>query len=288
MKAKIRDTEIYFDIDGCGLAVEEQGIRKKPVAFIIHGGPGVDHTSYKPCFSPLSHHLQMVYFDHRGQGRSARGSKETYTLENNVEDMEALRQYLGLEKIILIGSSYGGMVALSYAIKYPQNVSHLIVIATTASSRFLQRAQEILAQRGNPEQKAIASKLWAGDFENEEQLREFFKIMNPMYCQSNNRKTNSPDSKQTILSVDAINIAFSGFLRNYNILNELYKITSPTLIIAGRHDWICPPEFSEEIAEAIPNAHLKIFENSGHLIRVDEPQLLLDEIINFLTKLLHS
>jgi proline iminopeptidase len=107
--------------------------------------------------------------------------------------------------------------------------------------------------------------------------------MNPMYCQSNNRKTNSPDSDQTILSVDAINIAFSGFLRNYNILNELHKITSPTLVIAGRHDWICPPEFSEEIAQAIPNAYLKIFENSGHLIRVDEPQLLLDEIINFLT-----
>jgi proline iminopeptidase len=282
MKAKIRDTEIYFDIDGCGLAVEEEGIHEKQIAFIIHGGPGVDHTSYKPCFSPLSYHLQMVYFDHRGQGRSARGPKETYTLENNVEDMEALRQYLGLEKIILIGSSYGGMVALSYAIKYPQNVSHLIVIATTASCRFLERAQEILAERGTPEQKAIASKLWAGNFENEEQLRQFFQVMNPMYCQSNNQKTIAPKSAQNILSFDAINVAFSGFLRNYNILDELHKITSPTLVIAGRHDWICPVEFSQEIAQGIPNAHLQIFENSGHLIRVDEPQLLLDAIMAFL------
>ncbi len=284
MKAKIRDTEIYFDIDGCGLAVTEQGIREKPVALIIHGGPGVDHTSFKPCFSPLSHYLQMVYFDHRGQGRSARNSKETYTLENNVEDMEALRQYLGLEKIILIGSSYGGMVALSYGIKYPQNVSHLIVIATTASYRFLQRAQEILAQRGTPEQIAIASKLWDGNFENEEQLRQFFQVMGSMYCHTNNRKTNSQDPDQTILSVDAINVAFSGFLKTYNIVNELPKITSPTLVIAGKYDWICPPEFSEEIAQAIPNAHLKIFANSGHLIRVDEPKLLLDEIIAFLPK----
>ena len=208
MRAKIRDTEIYFDVDGCGLVVEEQGIREKPVALIIHGGPGVDHTSYKPCFSPLVHHLQLVYFDHRGQGRSARGPKETYTLDNNVDDMEALRQYLGLEKIVLIGSSYGGMVALSYAVKYPQNVSHLIVIATAANSRFLKRAQEILEERGNEEQKAIALQLWSGNFENEEQLRQFFRVMGSMYSQSNEGKLNSPDSDQTILSVDAINVAF--------------------------------------------------------------------------------
>ena len=282
MRAKIRNTEIYFDIEGCGLVVEEEGIREKPIAFIIHGGPGVDHTSYKPSFSPLSHHLQLVYFDHRGQGRSARGEKETYTLENNVEDMEALRQYLGLEKIVLIGSSYGGMVALSYAVRYPQNVSHLIVIATAATSRFIKRAQEILEQRGNKEQKAIAVKLWSGKFENEEDLRQFFLVMGSMYSQSNDRKLDSPDSDQTILSVDAINLAFSGFLNDYDILNELPKITSPTLVIAGRHDWICAPEFSEEIAQAIPNAQLKIFENSGHLIRVDEPRSLLDEIARFL------
>lgn len=282
MRAKIRDTEIYFDIDGCGLAVEEQGIRHKPVAFIIHGGPGVDHTSQKPCFSPLSRHLQLVYFDHRGQGRSARGQKETYTLDNNVEDMEALRQYLGLEKIVLIGSSYGGMVALSYAVKYPENVSQLIVIATAANSGFLQRAQEILAVRGNEEQKAIAHQLWSGNFENEEQLRQFFQVMGSMYSQTNHQKLNSLTSDQTILSIDAINFAFSGFLNHYNIVNQLHKIISPTLVIAGRHDWICPPEFSQEIAQAIPDAQLQIFENSGHLIRVDEPQLLLNEIAKFL------
>ncbi|WP_341528871.1 alpha/beta fold hydrolase [Nostoc sp. UHCC 0302] len=282
MRAKIRDTEIYFDVEGSALVFEGQRIREQPVAFIIHGGPGADHTSYKRAFSPLSRQLQLIYFDHRGQGRSARGLKETYTLDNNVEDMEALRKYLGLEKIILIGSSYGGMVALSYAVRYPQNVSHLIVIATAANSRFLERAKEILAQRGTEEQKAIAVRLWEGKFETEEQLREFFQVMGSMYSVSQNSQSDSPASDQTILSVDAINVAFSGFLRDYNILNELHKVTSPTLVIAGRHDWICAPEFSEEIAQAIPNADLKIFENSGHLIRADQPEALLDAISRFL------
>lgn len=282
MRAKIRDTEIYFDVEGSGLVVDGPRMREKPVAFVIHGGPGTDHTSYKPAFSLLSHKMQLVYFDHRGQGRSARGPKETYTLENNVEDMEALRQYLGLDKIVVLGSSYGGMVALSYAVRYPENVSQLIVIATVADSRFLARAQEILAERGTEEQKAIAQRLWNGNFESEQQLREYFQVMRPMYSVTYDPHSQQEIPDRAILSVDAINVAFGGFLRSYNILNQLDKITAPTLVIAGRKDWICPPEFSEEIAKKIPNADLRIFENSGHLIRVDEPEALLDAIAGFL------
>lgn len=282
MQAKIRDTEIYFDIEGAGLVIEGPQWRSKPVVFLVHGGPGADHTSYRPVFSPLSHKLQLVYFDHRGQGRSARGAKETYTLDNNVEDMEALRQHLGLDKIVVLGTSYGGMVALSYAIRYPQHVSHLIIIATAADSRFLTRAQEILVERGTEEQKAIAQRLWNGTFENEEQLREFFQIMAPMYSFTYDPNSSQEASEQTILSADAINVAFGGFLRSYTVLNQLHKITSPTLVIGGRHDWICQPEFSEEIARKIPNSDLRIFENSGHLIRADEPEALRDAIAGFL------
>jgi proline iminopeptidase len=282
MRAKIRDTEIFFDVEGSSLVVDGDRIHTKPVAFLVHGGPGADHTSYKPAFSPLAQKLQLVYFDHRGQGRSARGLKETYTLNNNVEDMEALRRYLGLDQIVIIGTSYGGMVALSYAVRYPQHVSHLIVIATAASSRFLQRAQEILAQRGTEEQKKIAQRLWDGSFENEEQLREYFKVMGPMYSLTYDPGVSSKTWDRAILSVDAINVAFGGFLRNYNLLDQLHKITIPTLVIGGRHDWICPPEFSEEIAQAIKNSDLRIFENSAHLIRADEKEALLDAIAGFL------
>lgn len=282
MRAKIRDTEIYFDVVGAGLVLDGSQWRSQPVALIIHGGPGADHTLDKPTFSPLAHKIQLVYFDHRGQGRSARGAKETYTLENNVEDMEALRQYLGLDKIVVIGSSYGGMVALSYAIRYPQNVSHLIVISTVADSRFLIRAKEILAQRGTESQKAIAQRLWDGAFENEEQLEEFFQVMMPMYSFTYDPNSSQPASNPIILSPDALNVAFSGFLRSYNLLDQLPKITAPTLVIGGRHDWICPPEFSEEIASKIPNADLRIFENSAHVIRVDEPEALRDAIADFL------
>jgi proline iminopeptidase len=282
MRAKIRDTEIFFDVEGSSLVVDGDRLHNKPVAFLIHGGPGADHTSYKPAYSPLARKLQLVYFDHRGQGRSARGAKETYTLENNIEDMEALRQYLGLDKIVVLGTSYGGMVALSYAARYPQYVSHLIAIATAASSRFLERAKEILQQRGTEEQKKIAQRVWDGNFGNTEQLHEYFQVMGSMYSLTFDPSKTGKVWNRTIFSVDAINEAFGGFLRNYNVLDQLHKITAPTLVIGGRHDWICAPEFSEEIAKLIPNSDLRIFENSGHSIRADEPEALLDAIAGFL------
>lgn len=282
MRAKIRDTEIYFDIEGAALIPDGPRMREKPTAFVIHGGPGVDHTSYKPGLSTLTRKLQLVYFDHRGQGRSARGPQETYTLDNNVEDMEALRQYLGLEKIVVLGASYGGMVALTYAARYPQHVSHLIVMATTATARFLEKAKATLAEKGTAEQNAIATHLWNGSFKDEAHLREYFQIMGSLYSLTYQPGASDDTWKRTILSVDAINEAFGGFLREYNVLGQLHRITAPTLVIGGRHDWICAPEFSEEIAQAMPNADLRIFENSGHLIRADEPEALIDAINGFL------
>jgi pimeloyl-ACP methyl ester carboxylesterase len=74
MRAKIRDTEIWFDIDGAGLVPDGGAMRQRPVGFLIHGGPGSDHSGFKPSMSPLARHMQLVYFDHRGQGRSGDAS----------------------------------------------------------------------------------------------------------------------------------------------------------------------------------------------------------------------
>jgi proline iminopeptidase len=256
---------------------------EKPVAFVIHGGPGGDHSYYKPWLSPLADKMQLVYIDHRGQGRSARGPRETYTLENNVEDLEALRKYLGLDKIVLLGASYGGMVALSYAVRYPQNVSHLLAIVTTPHSGFLDRAKEILAERGTDEQRAVAEKLWAGTFEDDEALRHFFKVMGPMYSLKYDAEKANEELTRSIFSADAINEGFGGFLRTYDVTSDLHRISAPTLVIGATYDWICAPEFSEEIASKIPNADLRIFERSAHSVITDENEAFLDAVRGFIT-----
>jgi proline iminopeptidase len=281
MKAKIRGTEIFFDIEGASIVVEDNLIREKPVAFLLHGGPGGDHTSYKPLFSALADRFQLVYIDHRGQGRSARGDRSNYTLYNNIEDIEALRKYLGLEQIIVIGGSYGGMVALGYAARYPHAVSHLIAYATVASYEFLAKAQQTLQEIGTPVQIEIAQQLWDGNFRSNDELKTYFELLNPLYSYRNKSVPQPTDNSERILAYEATNEAFSGFLRSYDIRSELPKIVAPTLVLAGRHDWICAPEFGEEIARLIPNSQLQIFEESGHLLRVDEPERLIDSIAQF-------
>jgi len=281
MRAKIRDTEIYFDIEGMGLVPDGRAMREKPVAFIIHGGPGGDHSSFKPVLSPLAERMQLVYFDHRGQGRSARGDPAKYNLDENVEDMEALRRHLGLGAIVSIGTSYGGMVALAHAARYPAAVSHLIAVVTAAYGGFIRRAQEIVAERGTPEQREVCEPLWQGAMLDRAQMQRLYAVMGPLYSRRHDPAAAAVGHERTLHEPEPLNRAFGGFLRDFDLRPELGRITAPTLVIAGRHDWICPPEFSEEIARLIPRAELRIFENSSHSIRADEPQALLDAIAGF-------
>jgi len=284
MRAAIRGTEIYFDIEGMGLVPDGNRMREKPVAFLIHGGPGGDHSGFKPGFSPLADRLQLVYFDHRGQGRSAKGDPALYTLDENVEDMEALRRHLGLGKIVSIGTSYGGMVAMAHAARYPDSVSHLVLVVTAAHAGFNARAREIVAERGTPEQIAVCEELWAGRLDTEAKLARYYELMGPMYSTTHDAAAAAKTAGRGIRTPEALNRAFApgGFLRSYDLRPELSRITAPTLILAGRHDWICAPEFSEEIHRLIPGSDLRIFERSSHSIRADEPQAMLDAIAGFL------
>lgn len=283
MLAAVRGTTIYFDIEGAGLVPDGKEMREKPVAFLIHGGPGGDHTGFKPAFTPLAEKMQLVYFDHRGQGRSGRGDETLYNLDENVEDMEALRRHLGLGPIVSIGTSYGGMVAMAHAARYPDSVSHLVLIVTAAHGGFMAKAQEWVARNGNAEQKRVCERLWAGAFETEEQLREYYDAMGSAYSRRHDKAAAAASRGRGTVSPVPLNRAFgpSGFLRTFDLRGELGRITAPTLIMAGRHDWICNYAFSEEIARLIPGSDLRIFEGSSHSIRADEPEAMRDAIAGF-------
>ena len=232
MRAKVRDTEIYFDVEGAGLVPEGATMKERPVAFLIHGGPGADHTGFKPALSPLAAHMQLVYFDHRGQGRSARGDPATYTLDENVADMEALRQHLGLGPIVSIGTSYGGKVAMAHA------VSHLILVATAAHGGSLARARQIVTERGTPEQRRVCEALWTGTFRDAEEVRRYYEVMGPLYSLRHDPVARAAAMARAVYEPEPMNQAFGSFLRQLDLRPELGRITAPTLVIAGRHDWI--------------------------------------------------
>ena len=285
MRAAIRGTEIFFDVEGIGLVPDGPAMRERPVAMVLHGGPGGDHSGFKPGFSPLAERMQLVYVDHRGQGRSAKGDPATYTLDQNVEDLEALRRHLGLGPIVSIGTSYGGMVALAHAARYPDSVSHLVAVVTAAHSGFNERAQQIVRERGTPEQQRVAAMLWNGELSTLDAVQTYYAVMAPLYSVSHTPGGGADARARTLHEPAALNAAFrpGGFLReHFDLRPELSRITAKTLILAGRHDWICAPEFSEEIHALIPGSDLRIFERSSHSIRADEPESMMDAIKGFI------
>jgi len=288
MFATLRDTRIYFDIEGAGLVPDGPRMRERPVAMLVHGGPGGDHSGFKPSMSPLAEQMQLVHFDHRGQGRSGRadpsGDPARFTLDENVADMEALRGYLGLGPVVSIGTSYGGMVAMAHAARFPDAVSHLILIVTAAHGGFIPRARAILRERGTAAQRRVGETLWGGGFRTPAELRRYYEVMGPLYARRYDAVAADSGRGRAIHTPEPLNRAFGpdGFLRHFDLRPELSRITAPTLILAGRHDWICPVEFSEELHRLIPGSELVVFEESSHSVRTDEPEAMLRAIGDFI------
>lgn len=282
MRARLRDTEIYFDIDGAGLVADGDHMVDRPVLFLLHGGPGGDHAPFKTSHAALTDFAQLVYVDHRGCGRSARGSPSDYTLDNNIDDLDALREHLGLARINLLGSSYGGMVAIGYALRYPNRLANLILVCTAASYRFIGDAKRHVEQHGSAEQIRVCRRLWDGNFESLDQLREYYEVMSPMYSTTFKSDEFAAGWNRGRRSFEALNRGFGDFLRTFDFTERLSEIRCPTLVIGAAHDWICAPHHSQSIAEQIPRAHLKIFAKSGHSVASDENEAYLQALRGFL------
>lgn len=281
MYSMINGKKLYFDIDGAGVEIRSGKITHKPVVFVIHGGPGGTHLNFKPHLDKLTDNAQLVYVDQRGCGYSDEDETVKYTLEQNVEDIEALRKYLGIDNAWILGHSYGGMVAMSYAIKYQENLGGLILVTTSPSYRFLEKAKQYVRENGNDDQKFYANKLWEGSFQSEEELQKYYEVMEPLYSvtSSNKKSRSEPNVKR---SYQVLNKGFGGFLQTFDLRDDLNSILVPTLIIAGKHDWITPVSENEEIHQRIPGSEFHVLENSSHSVFVDENEQCISLIGDFL------
>ncbi len=125
--------------------------------------------------------------------------------------------------------------------------------------------------------------IWAGELNTVERMQHYYAVMGPLYSYRYDPGTAGATRGRGTNAPVALNraVAPGSFLRSYDLRPELAKITAPTLILAGRHDWICAPEFSEEIHRLIPGSQLRIFEHSSHSIRVDEPEAMIGAIAGF-------
>jgi proline iminopeptidase len=287
MYAKINGVDLFFDIEGKKYVPDGSVMRKKPVCFILHGGPGVSHYHFLPAFSALADSMQLVFIDHRCCGLSGKAPIETCSMEQNADDAEALRQYLGLDKIFLLGMSYGGMVAQKYALKYQEHLQGLILCCTAPNYRYFETSPGVVRRRGTPEQIEFGKKMnEKGLIKTDEEMRKLFKLFGSLYHYHYDKAACDAAVDRAIYSPEVIAYQRgpAGEMRRFDFLPELHKIKVPTLILAASEDHAIPPEHSVEIANEIKHAELTIIPEAGHEIGDDRPDVTFPLIRDFVAR----
>lgn len=241
---------------------------------LMHGGPSADlHTMLS--FKPLADQFTLVFYDHRCNGRSEGAEVTSLSMENLTADADALRQALGFDKWAVLGHSFGGYVAMEYALRYPQNLSHLLLVDTGAENRWAQEnASKVLAERGfSPEIVNLAHRFLNGQIEPDEALPALMKLGDAYTYHLSPRlmPTTLIYGLQTKLQPEALIYSETHFLKGWTVLERLGEISVPTLVMAGREDFIFPPEAQEELAGGIPNAHLVIIDRASHSPHLEQP-----------------
>jgi proline iminopeptidase len=267
--ATINGTELFYIGTGTGIP-----------CLVMHGGLGVDHTYLHPWLDPLGDRFRLVYYDHRGNGRSGRPALSTLTLSQLAADADALRYHLDVEQVAVLGHSFGGIVALEYALVYPHRLSHLILIGTTAAFDY---GDEIVAkiQHKRPPREVLAA--WgqppADDADNAEMLR-FLKARAPLYFVRHDPALVDRLFGRTVFSATASKRG-SELVEGYSRVPRLGEIETPTLVLTGREDFIAPPSQAERLGRGMPHAQVVIFEQSGHYPYVEEPDAFFAALRNW-------
>jgi proline iminopeptidase len=243
-----------------------------PIVF-LHGGPGGEHRYFLPHIEGLAETFELIFYDQRGCGQSEEDANQNYSFEEEVETLEELRCTMGLEKLNLVGESWGSMLALLYASKYPNRVEKLLLTAAVgATSVGYLKFGEFLEKRLTPDDKKSLDQLMVQYREGKVEVSEIFKIIDPYYLFSPDQlvrktKTKSNAEVNRILGQEIIN-KYTDSL-NYDVLR-----TIPILIAQGDKDIITPIHLEELFLKYLPHAQIEVIENCGHWTVIEQPQKL--------------
>ena len=271
-------------VRGVSLFVEVAG-RGYPLV-LMHGGPGADHWTMLP-FRRCVNQFTLVFYDHRCNGRSVGAPVSSMTWKNLTADADALRQKLGFQRWAVLGHSFGGHVALEYALRYPGSLSHLILLDTGGDSRWSQQnAAEVLAKRGySPRKVELVRRWFNGEFTPHEMFPILMRIggaysYHPsLWLTARDLARGEWRSK---MRPQALIFAGRHLLKGWSVMDHLGEITVPTLVMAGRADFVFPPEHQLELAAAIPHSRLQIIERAGHNPHSEQPAQVMAAVRDFI------
>jgi proline iminopeptidase len=278
MHVLVNGVRLFFDVEGPKLVPEGPLMRERPTVLMLHGGPGADHSHYRPEWSALAEVAQVIYLDHRGNGRSEAGPQTSWTLAQWADDVRAFCDVLGIVRPVVLGASFGGIVALAYATRHPEHPGKLILVSTTAQGgAYTERRVAMFEQLGGAEAGALARRrLLQGDT-SREVLDAWLRVAVPLYTQA----AQDPQALQRQVRNAEATRWFSradGEGNHFDLRPELARVRCPTLLMGGTLDPMLPIENQRDIA-ALLSRHLpqhllqyEEFAGAGHGVVADAPE----------------
>ncbi len=275
MRIDVNGVRIFFDVEGAKLVPDGPIMREKPTLILLHGGPGMDHAHLKPAFSQFADTCQVIYIDHRGNGRSERGEASTWRLSQWGDDLFAFCEALEIEKPIVLGTSFGGIVAIAYATRHPEHPGKLILASTQAT--FNAAASLAVFERlGGAAARDAADGFFAkGDAAS---LERYARICLPLYTRRHPADAEAMGRCIPNPAVLEHYFGAEGEAFKVDLRPDLSRIACPTLVLVGDDDPITPVESSAEIAAAISSNLVQFvrYPDTGHTILDDEPRSFAD------------
>lgn len=278
MRVIVNGARLYFEVEGTHLIPDGEIMRERPTVLMLHGGPGSDHTTFRPFMSFLSEYAQVIYFDQRGHGRSDEASPEEWTLAQWANDVVGFLDAIDIQKPLVVGASFGGFVAQAFATTYPERVAKLALLST-APRTDAGLSTQTFTRLGGPEVGEVARRFLSGDTDI---MAEYLQNCLPFY---NVRGFDLTELARSISTPAVAHHFFSpgGEWHTVDFRTRLARIQCPTLILHGELDPILPMELARELYEEIrPGlAQLHIMETAGHGWgdRPDETRALLRKFL---------
>ncbi len=271
-------------INGARLNVEVYGPKDGPVLIAHHGGGGIGSLAEpRATFGPLADRFRVIVFDARGCGLSE--GVPPYSHEQWAADVEALREWAGAEQVVVAGGSYGGFIALEYAVRHPDRVAALVLRDTSADGSNLELAFENARTQDRVEINwERFNRYWHGETRDDADLKQLWSELIPLYDKHYDPERSAAAVEAGIYRHESHNWCFQHNWAAYDVKAELPGITAPTLVTVGRYDWVTPVSSSETISALLPHAELVVFENSGHSPQTEEPELFQDMVRGFLDR----
>ena len=273
-----------FEAPGATIYYEVLGSGAGTPLVLVNGGPGFDHTylHLATAWDALAKNRRVVMYDQRGTGRSLGDHKgQTYTLKDQISDLEALRAHLGAEQIDLLGHSWGGYLVMAYASMHPERIAHLFIVDSAAPQwkdiifLFKEVYPETMARRDafgfaeeiNDDPKAIAS-----------ELHEYLTML---FYSAEKR-----DAFVSVLPASVykreVNKAVNADLDRFDLNPEIHKFKFPVMVMTGRFDMNVAPLVAYRIHQGIPGSKFRVFERSGHLPFYEQPEEFVAAVEEFI------